>query len=92
VADPIKTPQVQQIATEWEKLVATQVANLEAFFGQMTTLEGIASAQLLSTWEAAGRHARESLAQVERIGSEWRKLAVEAARRTTQAATPKSSS
>jgi hypothetical protein len=89
MADPVKNPQVQQIASEWEKFVSNQVSHLESFFSQMSTLESIGTQQLLGTWEAAGRAARESLAQVERVSGEWRKLAIEATRRTTQAATPK---
>jgi hypothetical protein len=89
MADPVKNPQVQQIASEWEKFVANQVSHLESFFSQMSTLESMGTSQLLGTWEAAGRAARESLAQVERVSGEWRKLALEATRRTTQAAAPK---
>ncbi len=89
MADPVKIPQVQQIASEWEKLVTNQVSHLESFFSQMTTLQNLGTSQLLGTWEAAGSAARESLAQIERVSGEWRKLAIEATRRTTQAATPK---
>lgn len=89
MTDPVKTAQVQQIASEWEKFVAIQVSHMESFFQQMATLENTGTSQLLGTWEAAGRYARESLAQAERVSGEWRKLALEATRRTTQFVTPK---
>jgi hypothetical protein len=89
MSDPVNNPQVQQLASEWEKLVSNQVSHLESFFSQMSTLESLGASQLLGTWEAAGRAARESLAQIERVSGEWRKLAIEATRRTTQTATPK---
>jgi hypothetical protein len=89
MADTVKTTQVQQIAGEWEKFVASQMSHLESFFGEMAKLENKGITHLVGTWEDAGRYAKESLAQAERVSTEWRKLALEAARRTAQAVTQK---
>lgn len=89
MADPVVTTHVQQIASEWEKIVSNQVSHLESFFGEMAKLETRGVAQLLGTWEEVGRYAKESLAQAEKVTGEWRKLGLEAARRTAQVITPK---
>lgn len=89
MTEPAKSSQAQQIASEWEKFVATQMSHLEGFLGEIAKLETTGAAQLLGYWEDAGRYARESIAQAERVSAEWRKVALEAARRTAQAVTPK---
>ena len=89
MAEPGKTTQVQQIASEWEKFVTGQVSHLESLLSEMAKLENKGIAQLIGTFEEAGRYAKESLAQAERVSGEWRKLALEAARRGAQLVTPK---
>ena len=91
MADPVLTTQVQQIASEWEKFVASQLTYLESFFGEVAKLETKGVAQLVGAWDEAGRYAKDSLAQAEKVTGEWRKLGLEAARRTAQLVTPKHS-
>jgi hypothetical protein len=89
MVEQVKTTQVQQIASEWEKFVTSQVSHLESFLNEMGKLENKGVSQLLGTWEDAARYAKDSLAHAERVTGEWRKLALEAARRTAQLVTPK---
>lgn len=89
MAEQPKISQVQQITSEWEKFVGGQVANLESAFAELGKLESKSVAQVTGGLEEAGRFARDYLAVVERVHGEWRKLAVEAARRTATLLTPK---
>jgi hypothetical protein len=89
MADPVKPPHVQQFTAEWEKFVTNQVSQLETWLGELAKLETTGASHVLGAWEDAGRCARESLAQAERVTAEWRKLALEATRRTAQAVTAK---
>jgi hypothetical protein len=91
MANQVDTTQVQQIASEWEKFVASQVTHLESFLSEMGKLENKGVAQMAVTWEEAGRYAKDALAQAEKVSGEWRKLGLEAARRTAQLVTPKQS-
>jgi hypothetical protein len=91
MTDAGKTTQVQQIASEWTKFVNGQVTHLESLMSEMGKLENKGIGQLIGTFEEAGRYAKESLAQAERVSGEWRKLALEAARRGAQLLTPKQS-
>jgi hypothetical protein len=91
MTNQVNTTQVQQIASEWEKFVASQVTHLESFLAEMGKLENKGVAQMAVTWEEAGRYAKDALAQAEKVSSEWRKLGLEAARRTAQLVTPKQS-
>jgi hypothetical protein len=81
--------QVQQLTTEWSKLVAAQVAGVEMVMGELARLESRSTAQALTAWEEAGRQAKEGLALAEKASAEWRKLVLESARRTAQFLTPK---
>jgi hypothetical protein len=81
--------QMQQMTSEWAKLVAAQVAGVEMVIGELARLESRSTAQALTAWEEAGRQAKEGLALAEKASSEWRKLVLESARRTAQFLTPK---
>lgn len=89
MADQPKISQVQQITSEWEKFVGNQVANLESAFAELGKLESKSVAQMMGGLEEAGRYAKDYLAVAERVHGEWRKLAVETARRTATLLTPK---
>ena len=89
MAEQPRISQVQQIASEWEKLVGAQVANLESAFAELGKLESKGVAHVAGSLEEAGRTAKEVLAVAERVHGEWRKLAVETARRTATLLTPK---
>jgi hypothetical protein len=89
MADQTDFSQVQQIASEWEKFVGSQVANLESVLAELGKLESKGVAQLVGSLEEAGRYAKDSLSLAERVSGEWRNLALEAARRTATLFTPK---
>jgi hypothetical protein len=88
MADQIKVTQVQQIASEWEKLVTGQVATLGTMLTELGKLQARGIAQALASFEEAGRYAKESFAVVEKVSTEWRKLALETAQKTAQLITP----
>jgi hypothetical protein len=89
MADQPKISQVQQITSEWEKFVGGQMANLESALGELGKLESKGVAQMVGGFEEAGRFAKDYLGVAERVHGEWRKLAVETARRTATLLTPK---
>jgi hypothetical protein len=88
MADQVHGTQAQQIASEWEKFVTGQVATLETVLTEIGKLQAKGTAQAIASFEEAGRYAKESLAQVERVSGEWRKLALDAAQRTAQLFSP----
>ena len=88
MAEMTKIPQVQQIVGEWSKMVAEQVSRVESGLGELAKLESKAVAQALTSFEEAGRVAKESLAFTEKASAEWRKLFLEATRRTAAALAP----
>lgn len=88
MSDQVNNTQTQQIASEWQKFVTGQVATLETVLTEIAKLQAKGTAQAIASFEEAGRYARESLAQVERVSGEWRKMALDAAQRTAQLFTP----
>lgn len=89
MADQPKISQAQQISSEWEKFIGGQVANFESAVSELGKLESKGLAQAVGSLEEAGRFARDYLAVAERVHGEWRKLAVETARRTATLLSPK---
>lgn len=79
----------ESIKAEWQKIVSNQVAFVEQAFGELAKLEAKAVAQFASGVEEIGRFAKESLAQAEKLGSEFRKQALEATKRAAEIFTPK---
>jgi hypothetical protein len=88
MAETVKTSQVQQIAGEWNKMVAEQVSRVESGLSELAKLESKARAQAVTGFEEAGRIAKESLALTEKVSAEWHKLFLEATRRTAALLTP----
>jgi hypothetical protein len=82
MAEPVKTSQVQQIAGEWNRMVAEQVSKVESGLGELAKLESKVVAQATTGFEEAGRIAKESLSFAEKASAEWRKLFLDATRRT----------
>jgi len=88
MADTIKISQVQQIAGEWSRMVSEQVSRVESGLGELAKLESKALAQAVTGFEEAGRIAKESLALTEKASAEWRKLFLDATRRTAAVLSP----
>ena len=84
MADETKYSQVQQMATEWSKLVNAQLAQFEAVVAEVGKLEAKGVSQFLDAWEETGNHVKDSLAHAEKLTAEWRKQAIEAVRRSAQ--------
>ena len=82
MAETMKTSQVQQIAGEWSRMVSEQVSKVETGLAELAKLESKAVAQTVTGFEEAGRIAKESLALTEKASAEWRKLFLDATRRT----------
>jgi len=82
MAETMKTSQVQQMTGEWSRMVAEQVSKVESGLGELAKLESKAVAQAVTGFEEAGRIAKESLALTEKASAEWRKLFLDATRRT----------
>jgi hypothetical protein len=84
----VKNSQVQQIVGEWSRMVSEHVSRVESGLGELAKFETKAVAQAVTGFEEAGRIAKESLAFTERATGEWRKLFLDATRRTAAILTP----
>lgn len=82
MAEQQRVSQVQQFTPDWTKIVADQVSRVEAGLGELAKLETKSMAQAVSGLEESARYARESLAFAEKASAEWRKLVLDATRRT----------
>ena len=82
------TTQVQQFTSEWNKIVAEQVARVETGLTEFAKLESKALAQAATGVEEAGRIAKETMALAEKASAEWRKLFLDATRRAASIVTP----
>ena len=80
--------QSQQFNEVWQKAVSTQVANLESFYEQLAKAQSNAIAQITALLDEATRVAKQSVAYADQISEQWRKLTVEAARRSADLITP----
>jgi hypothetical protein len=88
MAEQQKNSQVQQFSTDWTKIVADQMGRVEAGLGELAKLESKTMAQAVSGLEESARYARESLAFAEKASAEWRKLVLDATRRTASFFSP----
>lgn len=89
MAEQPKISHAQQITSEWEKFVGNQVATFESALAELGKLESKGVAQVVGGLEEAGRFARDYLSTAERVHAEWRKLALETARRTATIVVPR---
>jgi hypothetical protein len=81
MAETMKSSQVQQIAGEWNKIVAEHVTRVESGLTELAKLEAKTMAQALTGFDEAGRIAKESGVFAEGASAEWRKLFLDATRR-----------
>lgn len=86
--ETLKNSQAQHIAGEWSRMVAEQVSRVELGLGELAKLESKALAQAVTGFDEAGRIAKESMALTERATAEWRKLFLDATRRTAAILAP----
>ncbi len=78
----------QQIAAEWSRVVTAGVTQLEAVAAELGELQSRTVTQLVDAWDEAGKRARQSFVEADKIASAWRKLALDGARRTAEILTP----
>jgi hypothetical protein len=80
--------QVQQFYQFWKSAAAEQAAFLESFYQELGKVQTSAVAQFNANFDEAVRLGKQALEQGQQIVSQWRKLAVEAARKAADAAIP----
>lgn len=80
--------QVQQFYHFWKSAAAEQAAFLESFYQELGKVQTSAVAQFTANFDEAVRLGKQALEQGQQIVAQWRKLAVEAARKAADAAIP----
>jgi hypothetical protein len=88
MAETLKSSQAQQVVGEWNRIVSEQMTRVESSLGEMAKLESKAVAQAVTGLEEVSRIAKESLALTEKASAEWRKLFLDATRRTAALLSP----
>ena len=90
MSEDSKFQQAQQtFQGEWQKWVLGGASQIETALNEIAKIQSKAVAKALAGIDEAGQFARESVGVAERVGAEWRKLALEATRKTAEALTQK---
>ena len=76
------TSQTQQIKDNFKKAIEDHASRVESAFSEMGKLEEKSLEQLCAQLDEATRLTKVSLAYASELGVQWRKLMVDAARRT----------
>jgi hypothetical protein len=76
---------VQQIRDAWRKAFADQADRVEAVFGEMAKFEEKGLEHATNNMEEATRLAKVSMAYATELSAQWRKLFVDATKRTADA-------
>ena len=80
--------QVQQFYQFWKSAASEQAAFLESFYQELGKAQSSAVAQFNANFDEAVRLGKQALEQGQQVVAQWRKLAIEAARKTADAAVP----
>lgn len=81
--------QMQQLGTEWLKLVTEGTNRFTAALAEVEKIEKQGVAQAVSAVDEAGRVAKEAINAGEQISAQWRKAVNEYTQRTLEMLTPK---
>ena len=81
--------QMQQLGTEWMKLMSESTSRFTAALAEVEKFEKQGVAQAMTAVEEAGRVAKEAINAGEQLSAQWRKSMHEAAQRTVELVTPK---
>lgn len=81
--------QMQQLGSEWLKLVTEGTNRFTAALSEAEKYEKQGIAQAVSAVDEAGRVAKEAINAGEQISAQWRKAVNEYAQRTVELLTPK---
>ena len=76
--------QVQQFYRFWKSAAADQAAFLESFYQELGKIQSNAVEQFTSGFDEAVRLGKQALEQSQQIVTQWRKLAVETARKASE--------
>lgn len=76
--------QSQQMRDTWRKAVSDHAERVEGTFAEMAKLEERSLEQACRQLDEAARLTKVSLAYASELASQWRKLVVDAARRTAE--------
>ncbi len=80
--------QVQQFYQFWKSAASEQAAFLESFYQELGKAQASAVAQFNTNFDEAVRLGKQALEQGQQVVAQWRKLAIEAARKAADAAVP----
>jgi len=81
--------QMQQLGTEWMKLMSESTSRFTAALAEVEKFEKQGVSQAVTAVEEAGRVAKEAINAGEQLSAQWRKAMNEAAQRTVELITPK---
>jgi hypothetical protein len=81
--------QMQQVGSEWLKLVAEGTNRFTSALAEVEKFEKQGIAQAVSAVDEAGRVAKEAINAGEQFSAQWRKVMSETAQRTVELITPK---
>ena len=81
--------QMQQLGTEWLKLVTEGTNRFTAALAEVEKIEKQGVAQAVSAVDEAGRVAKEAINAGEQINAQWRKAVNEYTQRTLEMLTPR---
>jgi ABC-type phosphate transport system auxiliary subunit len=87
MSDPT-TSQTQQIRDNFRKAIADHAQRVEAAFSEMAKLEEKGLEQVCRQLDEAARLTKVSLAYGSELAAQWRKLVIDAARRTAEMIAP----
>jgi hypothetical protein len=80
---------MQQLGTEWLKLVTEGTNRFTAALAEVEKIEKQGVAQAVSAVDEAGRVTKEAINAGEQISAQWRKAVNEYTQRTLEMLTPK---
>ena len=79
-----KPSRMQQIKDALKKVAGDQAGRLEQLYAQAAKYEGQAVAQVTATVDEVARLSKDTFSYYGQLSAEWRKLTLEAAKKTTE--------
>ncbi len=83
-----KTSHVQQAQGVWKKLCDDQMARVEQFYTQVAKVEGQGVSQMTNAVAEMNKLSLDTFNYFGQLSAEWRKLSLDAAKKTTELLTP----
>ncbi len=82
-----KNSQVREAQDAWKKMIDDSIARFELGYGEVARLQEQAIEQQRHAIDEMAKLGKESLAYYSQLSAEWRKLSLEAAKRTAELVT-----